>query len=53
MIRMLAWWGTTSARSSAVIPARVIAFSAALAIASTARRNTSLPCMTIFPPWSQ
>ena len=53
MILMLAWWGTTRVMSSMVTPARSIALRAALSMASTARRNTSLPFMKIFPPCSQ
>ena len=51
MIRRLAWWGTNSEMSSMVN----LAFSSeALAdstVASTARRKTSLPRMTIPEPW--
>ena len=43
MIRMLAWWGTTRARSSAVTPAAAIEVRAESTITVTARRKISLP----------
>ena len=53
MLRMLAWCGTTRAMSSITTPAVSIALRAVLSMASTARRNTSLPFMKILPPCSQ
>ena len=52
MIRMLAWWGTTSARSSAVTPALAMAFSPESTMMRTARRNTSRPSIFRQPPIS-
>ena len=52
MMRMLAWWGTTSAMSSAVTPACVIDFSAESTMMRTARRKTSLPSIWMYPPRS-
>ena len=53
MMRMLAWWGMTRARSSALMPAEASAFSAESTTTRTARRKISLPSMVKNPPCSQ
>ncbi len=45
MMRMLAWWGTKTSRSSRVTPATSSACWPILAIAKDAHRKTGLPCM--------
>ena len=45
MMRMLAWWGTNTSRSSTVTPARSSACWPILAIANDAQRKTGLPCI--------
>src|SRR5690606_37602436 len=45
MMRMFAWWGMTTAMSSAVMPARSSAARPEATITRTARRNTSRPSM--------
>ena len=45
MMRMLAWWGTNTSRSSEVMPALSSACWATLAIVNDAQRKTGLPCM--------
>ena len=45
MIRMFAWWGTNTSRSSTVIPVLSSVASAILAISNDAQRNTAAPCM--------
>ena len=52
MMRMLAWWGTTSLMSSTVTPAAFIDFSAESTMIRTARRKTSLPSMRMNEPIS-
>ena len=46
MIRMFAWCGTKTSRSSTVMPVRSSVACAVFAISKAAQRNTALPCMT-------
>ena len=46
VIRMLAWCGTKTSRSSTVMPVRSRVAWAILAISKAAQRKTALPCMT-------
>ena len=46
MMRMLAWCGTKTSRSSRLSPARSSASRPILAIENDAQRNTGLPCIT-------
>src|SRR3954454_11494199 len=45
MMRMLAWCGTKTSRSSGLMPARSRDWCATFAIVNDAQRNTGLPCM--------